>query len=285
MGVEHVLVDRLSSAALTMLSENDAAIFFTSTSVSNFAISQSCGGRSPPRHPFSFRPSSVRQSILKLCQRRLGDHDVQATPGPAAELSPDGRWVAYVSAALGEYRRLRSVCSRTGWSRNWRDLVFLGPDERIRVLSYTAHGSSFFPGTPRLWARIRVADLRVNASYDLAPDGKHIAAVLSADLGQPNSPARLNVIVYFSVSGGGSSNTRVIIEVRLCGSFPDLGNTRFVSPACVSVPKTMVAPKMRWNEATSRGHWEPTCWTPNVSSISAALLKVNSEPSRGTCHD
>src|SRR5207253_8496797 len=43
---------------------------------------------------------------------------------------------------------------------------------------------------------------------------------------------------------------------------------------CMSVPKKIVAPKMRWNEATSRRYWEPPCWIPNVSSISAALLKV-----------
>jgi Tol biopolymer transport system component len=134
-----------------------------------------------------------------------------ATPVPAAQFSPDGQWMAYVSASLG----ITDVFVRpfpgpggawqisTGggrfpvWSRNGRKLFFLGPDQRIRAVSYTAHGSSFSPGTPRVWSNLQVADLGVNASYDLAPDGEHVAAILSPELAGANSSPRLKVVIHF----------------------------------------------------------------------------------------
>ena len=67
------------------------------------------------------------------------------------------------------------------WSRNGHDLLFIAPDQRIRVVSYTTHGDSFSAGSARLWCAIPVADLGVNRSYDLAPDGKHLAVILPAD--------------------------------------------------------------------------------------------------------
>jgi eukaryotic-like serine/threonine-protein kinase len=135
-----------------------------------------------------------------------------ATPEPAAEFSPDGRWMAYVSASSGTTEVFVRPFPGPGgawqistgggrfpvWSRNGRDLFFLGPDQRIRVVSYTAHGSSFSPGTPRVWSNRVVADLGVNASYDVAPDGKHVAAVLSPDIREVKSASMLTVIVDFS---------------------------------------------------------------------------------------
>lgn len=83
------------------------------------------------------------------------------------------------------------------WSQNGHDLFFLGPDQRIRFVSYTAHGDSFSPGTPHLWSNVRVADLGVNASYDIAPDGKRIVAILNPDLAGANSSQRLEVVIHF----------------------------------------------------------------------------------------
>jgi hypothetical protein len=65
------------------------------------------------------------------------------------------------------------------------------------VISYTAAGVSFSPGTPRLWANLPIADLGVNAGYDVAPDGKRVAAILSPDLAGANSAPRLTVLVHF----------------------------------------------------------------------------------------
>jgi serine/threonine-protein kinase len=112
----------------------------------------------------------------------LGTAEVFVRPFPG----PGGEW--QISEGGGRF---------PVWSRNGRDLFFLGTDQRIRVVSYTARGSSFFPGTPRLWSNVRVADLGVNASYDVAPDGKRIAAILSPGLPGANWSPRLEVVIDF----------------------------------------------------------------------------------------
>ena len=80
-----------------------------------------------------------------------------ATPVPEAQFSPDGRWMAYVSAELGTTEIFvwpfpvpvgRWQISMGGgrlpvWSRNGHDLLFIALDQRIRVVSYTTHGDSF----------------------------------------------------------------------------------------------------------------------------------------------
>jgi serine/threonine-protein kinase len=135
-----------------------------------------------------------------------------ATPVAAAQFSPDGRWLAYVSAELGTtdvfVRPFPGPGGRwqisTGggrfpiWSRNGRDLFFLGLDQRIRAVSYNFAGGSFSPGTPRLWSKVQVADLGVNSSYDLAPDGRRFAVVLRAeDAGETKPIPQLTVVVNF----------------------------------------------------------------------------------------
>jgi serine/threonine protein kinase/Tol biopolymer transport system component len=135
-----------------------------------------------------------------------------STPVPEVQFSPDGRWIAYVSATLGatdvfvrpfhQPGGTRKISTGGGrfpvWSRNGRDLLFLGPDQRLRVISYSAAGSSFSPGAPRLWSNLQIADLGVNASYDVAPDGKRVAAILNPDPAGANSAPRLTVVVHFS---------------------------------------------------------------------------------------
>ena len=118
-----------------------------------------------------------------------------ATPIPEAQFSPDGRWIAYVSPEFGSSDVFVQPNPGTGgrwqisngggrfpiWSKNGHELLFLGPDHRIRAVEYTVDGYSFFPGRLRVWSETRVADLGVNSAYDLAPDGKRCAAILNAD--------------------------------------------------------------------------------------------------------
>jgi hypothetical protein len=76
--------------------------------------------------------------------------------------------------------------------------LFVGPDQRIRVVSYTSRGDSFSPGSLRLWCAIPVADLGVNRSYDLAPDGKRLAVILPADEVRKAKPtSRVDVLINF----------------------------------------------------------------------------------------
>jgi serine/threonine-protein kinase len=135
-----------------------------------------------------------------------------ATPIPEAQFSPDGRWIAYVSAELGSSDVFVQPYPGTGgrwqisngggrfpiWSENGHELFFLGPDHRIRAVEYTVDGHSFSPGKPRVWSETRVADLGVNSAYDLAPDGKRFAAILNADqAGESNQRANVTVLVNF----------------------------------------------------------------------------------------
>jgi Tol biopolymer transport system component/predicted Ser/Thr protein kinase len=136
-----------------------------------------------------------------------------ATPIPEAQFSPDGRWIAYVSAELGSSDVFVQPYPGTGgrwqisngsgrfpiWSQNGHELFFLGPDHRIRGVEYTVDGHSFSPGKPRVWSETRVADLGVNSAYDLAPDGKRFAAILNADqAGESNRRANVTVLVNFA---------------------------------------------------------------------------------------
>jgi serine/threonine protein kinase/Tol biopolymer transport system component len=135
-----------------------------------------------------------------------------ATPIPEAQFSPDGRWIAYVSAELGSSDVFVQPYPGTGgrwqisdgggrfpiWSENRHELFFLGPDHRIRAVEYTVDGHSFSAGKPRVWSETRVADLGVNSAYDLAPDGKRFAAILNADqAGESNRRANVTVLVNF----------------------------------------------------------------------------------------
>jgi serine/threonine-protein kinase len=108
--------------------------------------------------------------------------------------SPDGRWLAYQSNESGTYevyvqgfpdghgKRQISLGGGTlpAWSRNGRDLFFKF-NRVIMVASYQARGDSFVPGTPRVWFEKQIANFPSTMSYDPAPDGKHIVALMPAD--------------------------------------------------------------------------------------------------------
>jgi hypothetical protein len=69
------------------------------------------------------------------------------------------------------------------WSGNGRELFFRGDDNRIMVATYAEKADSFVPDKPRVWSDRQLANLgTVGASnYDLAPDGKRIAALMPAE--------------------------------------------------------------------------------------------------------
>jgi serine/threonine-protein kinase len=108
--------------------------------------------------------------------------------------SPDGRWLAYSSNESGK-RELyvrpfpgpggKSQISTSGgshpiWSRDGRKLFFLTPDWRIMLVDYTTSSDSFSLGKPRAWSERSLAFLGGNYPYDLAPDGKRFAVVMSS---------------------------------------------------------------------------------------------------------
>jgi serine/threonine protein kinase/Tol biopolymer transport system component len=125
-----------------------------------------------------------------------------------AMFSPDGRWMAYASNESGASQvYVRAFPDKGGkwqissaggatpeWSRNGRELFFRTLDNRIMVTNYTVQGDSFVAGKPQVWSEKQLADFGpLVPNYDLAPDGKRIAALMPAE-GQEEQKAQNHVI-------------------------------------------------------------------------------------------
>jgi serine/threonine-protein kinase len=108
--------------------------------------------------------------------------------------SPDGRWIAYQSNESGRYEVYvqgfpnghvkRQISDGRGsspaWSHNGRDLFFLS-NRGIMAASYQARGDSFVVEKPRVWLKKGIPGFPSTKSYDPAPDGKSIVALMPAD--------------------------------------------------------------------------------------------------------
>jgi eukaryotic-like serine/threonine-protein kinase len=106
-------------------------------------------------------------------------------------VSPDGRWIAYVSDESGRYEMYvrpfpgpggKWQISNAGgqlpvWSHNGRELFFQDLANRIMVTEYEPKNESFVAGKPRLWSDQQLQDISGNPNYDLAPDGKRFAII------------------------------------------------------------------------------------------------------------
>jgi serine/threonine-protein kinase len=118
---------------------------------------------------------------------------------PASELdpvfSPDGRWLAYSSSESGTsqiYVRAFpdkggkwQISNRGGgypmWSRTGHELFFETLDNRVMAAAYTVKGDSLVADKPRVWSDKQLGG-SVNSlnNFDLAADGKRIAALMPA---------------------------------------------------------------------------------------------------------
>jgi serine/threonine-protein kinase len=119
--------------------------------------------------------------------------------------SPDGRWLAYTSTESGTPQvyvqafpgspsgpnTKRQVSNDGGthpiFSRIGGKLFFRALDNRIMVASYKVKGDSFVADKPRVWSERRLAEVGLLRNYDVAADGKRIAALIPAEgrEGQP----------------------------------------------------------------------------------------------------
>ncbi len=116
--------------------------------------------------------------------------------------SPDGRWLAYDSDESGSLQiYVRAFPDKGGkwqvssdegsfpeWSRDGHELFFRNLDNQIMVASYSAKGDSFVADKARLWSEKRVANRGTNPSYDVAPDGKRIAALMPVEGAEGQKP-------------------------------------------------------------------------------------------------
>jgi eukaryotic-like serine/threonine-protein kinase len=124
--------------------------------------------------------------------------------------SVDGRWIAYSSNESGtaeiyvkpfpgpggKFQISTGGGDAPEWSRNGKELFYIGPEQRIMVVSYTFSADSFNASIPRLWAQGQIAPL-ANATFSLHPDGKRIA-VLKASNGETASPPLNKVSFIFN---------------------------------------------------------------------------------------
>lgn len=127
-------------------------------------------------------------------------------------LSPDGHWLAYMSNESGGEEVFVRPFPRAGgkwpissgggtmpvWSRKKQELFYRTPGNRIMAVTYTAQGGVFTAEKPRLWSNTQFADTGTYTNFDLAPDGKRFAVLLTPEgTAQPKAPTQLTFLLNF----------------------------------------------------------------------------------------
>jgi hypothetical protein len=85
----------------------------------------------------------------------------------------------------GKWQISSAGASYPMWSRSGHELFFESLDDRIMVAGYTVQGDSFFADKPRLWSEKALANtVNFSRNVDLAPDGKHVVALMTAEGGE-----------------------------------------------------------------------------------------------------
>ena len=144
---------------------------------------------------------------LGKAEQFLGTLFVEVLPS----FSPDGHWLAYVSNESGAFEvyvrpfpgpgRPWQVSTAGGtnplWSRDGRELLFQSGGQQVMAVSYTAMGASFIAGKPRVWTETRLLTSVGSSIFDLAPDGRRLAALLSQDGNGDKPPTQLTILVNF----------------------------------------------------------------------------------------
>jgi serine/threonine-protein kinase len=170
--------------------------------------------------PFSFDPKGKVLAFYENSPKTSGDLMIlpldgdEATgwkPGkptaflatPANEvspmISPDGRWMAYMSDEAGSMQVFvrpfsgpggKRAISTTGigiypsWSRTRPELIYQdAASAKIMVAPYTIEGDAFQPGKPAVWAPGSFMLQGVSKVYDLHPDGLRVAIAKPPDAG------------------------------------------------------------------------------------------------------
>jgi len=145
--------------------------------------------------------NTMRIGEVKTLLRQPGDQG-----GPS--ISPDGRWVAYLSDETGRREIFvipfvpdgpagsgkLQISSDGGigarWSPTGHDLFFLNPNQQVMVVGYVTRGSLFVPGKPRLWSAKRLARLGTS-NFDVAPDGRRLLVILDDQEEKPDTLLRV----------------------------------------------------------------------------------------------
>jgi len=82
------------------------------------------------------------------------------------------------------------------WSRG-NELFYRTEDNRLMVSTYTVVGDSFVAGKPRLWSDTRLFNMGLTQNFDLAPDGKRFAVLMSAEGPELRRTRHMLVLNFF----------------------------------------------------------------------------------------
>jgi Tol biopolymer transport system component len=116
----------------------------------------------------------------------------------SGQFSPDGRWIAYLSNASGQYNvEVRPFPGPGGhwqvsasggvqprWSHDGKEIYYISPDSKLMAVPITVKGDSLEPGAPavlfstRIWGGASCCTLQ---QYDVARDGRFLINVASDD--------------------------------------------------------------------------------------------------------
>jgi serine/threonine-protein kinase len=128
--------------------------------------------------------------------------------------SPDGRWIAYQSDESGDGYQVyvqafpdghskRRVSTATGtypsWSRNGHELFFRQnrPENQLMAASYHTRGDSFFAEKPHVWYDKRIITFASTSSYDPAPNGNRIVALMTVEAPQESQAHAIFLLNFF----------------------------------------------------------------------------------------
>ncbi len=144
---------------------------------------------------------------------------VLATPANETHpaLSPDGKWLLYVSddylyvrpfpGPVRETRITRSQATVPMWAPDGRSVLFLdrsGETTRIMRLPIDTSGDRVVVGNPKVMASGRLGGTTPVGGFDVTPDGRRLLVTLPPPPPPPGDaqPAALQLIVHADLSGG-----------------------------------------------------------------------------------
>jgi hypothetical protein len=133
--------------------------------------------------------------------------------GTWAELSPNGRYVAYTwfesgrnevyvrpfsEVDRGRWQISTAGGTRAAWARNGRELFYLDASNTLTAVPVQTSGSTFSHGTPAKVFDAKYAAPFPARNYDVSPDGQRFLMVKDSPADdQPATPASMVVVEHW----------------------------------------------------------------------------------------